>query len=75
MSMREEFLSQFFDSNGNLKQEYRKISYSDGSEYIGQFHQVRQGKGIYSFPNHDVYMGFWKDDRFHGDGIYIYANG
>jgi hypothetical protein len=29
-SMREEFLSQFFDGNGKLRSEYQKVSYPDG---------------------------------------------
>lgn len=72
---RQEYLSQFFDENGSLKQEYQKITYDDGSEYIGQFTECKQGKGVYSFTNKDVYMGTWKNDKFHGDGHYVYANG
>lgn len=72
---REEFLTQFFDENGSLRQEYQKIGYEDGSEYIGQFTDCKQGKGMYSFINKDVYMGSWKNDKFHGDGYYVYANG
>ena len=72
---REEFLSQFFDHSGTLKAEYSRITYEDGSEYIGQVTDCKQGKGMYSFPNKDVYMGTWKSDKFHGDGIYMYNNG
>ncbi len=25
--------------------------------------------------NNDKYIGDWKDDRFHGSGIYIFQNG
>lgn len=60
---------------GNLRQEYQKIGYPDGGEYIGQYQDCRNGKGIYSFPNKDIYMGGWKQDRFFGDGFYIYSNG
>ena len=66
ISTKEDFLAQFFDSYGNLKPEFRKISYEDGGEYIGQYHECRQGKGIFSFPNRDVYMGYWKEDKFSG---------
>lgn len=27
------------------------------------------------FNKGDVYMGSWKDDKFNGDGIYIFSNG
>lgn len=30
---------------------------------------------MYYFPNKDVYMGNWKEDKFSGEGIYVYANG
>lgn len=72
---KEDFLAQFFDAQGNLKPEFRKISYENGGEYIGQYQDCRQGKGVFSFPNRDVYMGFWKDDKFNGDGLYVYATG
>jgi hypothetical protein len=67
-------LAQFFDSSGSLKPEYQKVTYPDGGEYIGQYQECRCGKGIYSFPNKDVYMGSWKEDKFSADGLYIYAS-
>lgn len=72
---REQFLAQFFDEQGNIKSEYHKITYPDGGEYIGQYQECRHGKGMYSFPNKDIYMGLWKDDKFNNDGLYIYSNG
>ena len=72
---REEFLAQFFDGQGNIRSEFKKLSYEDGGEYIGQFQECKHGKGMYSFPNMDVYMGMWRDDKFHGEGLYVYSNG
>ena len=60
---------------GNIKPEYQQVNYPDGGEYIGQYVDCRNGKGIYSFSNKDSYMGSWKDDKFYGDGIYIYSTG
>lgn len=37
--------------------------------------EMRTVKGVYIFPNKDIYMGNWRKDRFHGDGVYIYSNG
>lgn len=33
------------------------------------------GQGTYSFINHDKYTGEWKNDNWHGEGIFIWANG
>lgn len=74
-SVKEDFLAQFFDQNGNLRQEFQKKQFPDGGEYIGTYTDCRQGKGIYSFPNKDVFMGNWKEDRFNGEGAYIYSSG
>ena len=59
-SIREDYLAQFFDNHGKIKPEYQKLSYPDGGEYIGEYQDCRSGKGIYSFPNKDSYMGTWK---------------
>ncbi len=74
-NIKEEFLAQFFDAHGNLRNEFQKVSYQDGGEYIGQYQECRVGRGIYSFPNKDIYMGSWKEDRFNGEGLYLYGNG
>lgn len=72
---KEEFIQQFFGAEGNLKPEYQKVVYDDGGEYIGQYLECRHGKGMYSFPNRDIYLGSWKDDKFSGDGLYESFNG
>ena len=59
-----------------LKPFMEKIHYSDGSLYIGMMNNgIRQGKGIYYFSHKEIYGGDWKQDRFDGNGIYIYDNG
>ncbi len=35
----------------------------------------RNGKGIYHYSNGDKYVGEWLDDKFHGLGAYLFANG
>lgn len=34
--LKQEFTSQFYEQNGQLKQEYKRLTYNDGSEYVGQ---------------------------------------
>lgn len=55
-----------------------EITYPDGGIYIGQLNsttKLREGKGIYTYQCGDIYLGSWKDDIFHGQGIYIFTNG
>lgn len=60
----------------NLKAPYQKVTYEDGGVYKGIYeNEMRTVKGVYIFPNKDIYMGNWRKDRFHGDGVYIYSNG
>ena len=53
-----------------------EVNYPDGSTYLGQLSQdrLRHGKGIYTYPEGDVYFGTWNRDEFHGRGIYLYSN-
>ncbi|CAD8156069.1 unnamed protein product [Paramecium octaurelia] len=48
-----------------------KIDYLDGSTYYGETkNQMRHGKGtLYSSENHLIYIGEWKEDKYHGLGI------
>jgi hypothetical protein len=52
------------------------MTFADGY-YIGQINpqKMRHGKGLFKYPVGDVYLGGWKDDFFHGQGIYIFASG
>ena len=35
----------------------------------------RHGKGIYTYPNGDVYAGSWIQNKFDGRGYYIFGRG
>ena len=50
-------------------------SFKDGSKFEGEVNVKgeREGEGIIFFPNKDVYMGGWKNDRFNGNGTYIFS--
>ena len=65
------------EEDGDIKLGLKKISYSDGSVYIGEVlgEDVRQGEGVYYYSNTDIYAGGWKGDKFHGKGVYIFHNG
>ena len=54
-----------------------EVTYPDKSSYLGQINQekLRSGRGQYTEPEGDVYFGTWKDDMYHGEGIYLYGNG
>ncbi len=38
-------------------------------------HGKRHGKGVYLYPNGDMYDGEWRKSRKYGKGVYIYADG
>lgn len=33
------------------------------------------GRGIYYYANGDIFLGEWVEDKFHGNGNYLFANG
>jgi hypothetical protein len=82
---REEIISKFeqdFLWNTKNKNELKKNivskNYKDGSKYEGTLLKntdIKEGKGIYYYTNNDVYLGDWKEDKFDGNGIYLFANG
>lgn len=40
---------------------------------LGQFvNGVRQGDGLFRYPNGDIYSGKWKYGKKHGPGTYIF---
>lgn len=48
----------------------------EGHRYEGKLIKgLRNGKGKYTMPNRDVYVGEWKDDKLNGKGKYILAIG
>jgi hypothetical protein len=50
------------------------ISYSDG-KYNGEIdeNKLRSGRGIFYYSVGDVYFGDWRNDYFHGDGVYKFC--
>ncbi|GAB4813492.1 hypothetical protein N2152v2_000538 [Parachlorella kessleri] len=54
----------------------RHVSFADGSEYYGEWHDgTMHGRGIFFWPNGDAYEGGWKDGLEHGVGTFIAADG
>jgi hypothetical protein len=37
--------------------------------------KCRNGKGVYTFENGEVYDGYFKDGKFEGKGTYTYKSG
>ena len=35
----------------------------------------RVGKGICKYKNGDFYLGEWKNNNMHGEGVYTWADG
>lgn len=54
-----------------------KISYDDGSEYEGEvgYDNMREGFGLFKGADGSVYLGKWAADMYHGEGVYLYADG
>ena len=36
---------------------------------------MKNGKGVYSWPNGKVYNGEWKDDKYHGNALVTNTKG
>ena len=51
--------------------------YTDSAKYEGDLNNqgLKQGRGIYHYPNGDKYLGDWFNDQFNGKGVYIFAMG
>jgi hypothetical protein len=56
---------------------YGKMTYSNGSYYIGFFvdDKFHGDKGIYHWSDDDEYEGGWKDGERHGVGVFRSADG
>jgi hypothetical protein len=65
-----------------------EINFPDGGKYVGQvlsesgmkkmgtvLSSVKDGQGIFFYPNGDVYFGAWKEELFNGQGVYLFATG
>ena len=35
---------------------------------------IRSGFGTMTYPNKDLYKGYWENNKRHGNGKYLYAN-
>ena len=58
-----------YEQDGQPRQGITIKDYYDGSKFEGGLTDgKRNGKGIYAYKNGDVYVGDWKDDKFHGYG-------
>ena len=53
-----------------------KITFDDGSTYVGEFSDNRfSGQGTYTFSDGENYVGEWKDGKNNGQGTYTFASG
>jgi len=56
--------------------EEKTHTYSDGSQYIGEYKDnLQHGQGTYTYANGDKYVGGWKDNTRNGWGTFTYSNG
>lgn len=45
------------------------------SSQIGEFKAgKRDGEGLYTFPNKDIYSGKWRNGKKHGKGTYRFSD-
>merc|ERR1712100_490914 len=46
------------------------------STYTGAYvANLKDGEGVFEYPDGSKYQGNWRHDKRHGDGVYWYANG
>merc|ERR1711959_527220 len=46
------------------------------SNYAGQYvANLKDGEGVFEYPDGSKYQGNWRHDKRHGDGVYCYPNG
>merc|ERR1712070_289602 len=46
------------------------------STYTGQYSaNLKDGEGVFEYPDGGKYQGNWRHDKRHGDGVYWYPNG
>jgi len=57
--------------NGNINYDAGIFDYVDGVHYEGQFdfHFHKNGYGKITYPNGECYEGYWKKDKYHGEGV------
>ncbi|TGK18869.1 MORN repeat-containing protein [Leptospira kmetyi] len=60
---------------GNCKNGFGKLRFSDGATYTGNFEQFQfHGFGIFHHPKGDFYQGGWLFGKKNGKGVYEYAD-
>lgn len=81
-SQRDELIRKFlktyiYDESNALRPGNQLKTYSDSARYEGEMtpQGLKQGRGIYHYPNGDKYLGEWHADHFNGQGVYIFAMG
>lgn len=49
------------------------MTFLSGEKYNGLWYNgMREGKGVYTYPDGTKYIGFYKDDLRHGEGkVYV----
>jgi len=51
------------------------VLWENGATYVGQLDNVKNGWGVMTWTDGNIYQGEWKDDKREGNGILIWANG
>lgn len=52
------------------------VEYEDGSQYEGQLiKNQREGLGVYTFAEGEIFAGTWSQDFMTGKGYYYFING
>jgi len=61
------------ESKPKLDEEGKKVFQST---YTGQYvANLKDGEGVFQYPDGSKYQGNWRHDKRHGDGVYWYPNG
>lgn len=64
------------DVVGGKRQGYGKMTWNDGSEYIGYWdNDTPHGKGTFKSNGVLTYDGNWKHNEWHGYGVWYYSTG
>lgn len=59
----------------NIKYSYYSVTKFDDI-YVGQFEgNIRHGFGKLYYSNRSIYEGFWKNDKKHGNGVFMWKDG
>lgn len=61
--------------SGNCDSGIGEKKYTDKSRFIGEFNKGEKAKGIYIYPNGDIYSGLFSKNFRTGNAIYQYSNG